>query len=97
MLKVTITSTAVREMKGVGKVSGKPYHMGLQTAWVHTFEKTGEALPFPEKIELQLEKSADGAFLYHPEGEYQLHPSSIYVDHNGGLSVAPRLVALKKG
>lgn len=97
MLKVTITSTTIREMKGVGKTSGKPYHMAFQTAWIHTFDKDGTPSPFPEKIEVALDRAKDdGAFLFHPAGEYQLHPSAIYVDQNGGLAVAPRLVAMKK-
>lgn len=96
MLKITITSTEVREMKGIGKASQKAYHMGMQTAWVHTHEKNGQPLPYPEKIDLMLDKADDGAFLFHPAGEYTLHPSSIYVDQNGRLSVAPRLVPTKK-
>lgn len=95
MLNVTITSPVIREMKGVGKTSGKPYHMGFQTAWIHTFEKDGQPMPFPEKVEIVLEKAPDGAFLFHSPGKYQLHPSSIYVDQNGGLAVAPRLVPVK--
>ncbi|WP_234264909.1 G5P family DNA-binding protein [Hydrogenophaga sp. NFH-34] len=97
MLKVTITSTAIREMKGVGKTSGKPYHMAFQTGWVHTFERDGNPMPFPEKIELNLDRNEAGDFQLYQPGEYQLHPSSLYVDHNGGLSVAPRLVAVRKG
>lgn len=96
MLKVTITSTTVREMKGVGKASGKAYHMGFQTAWIHTTEKDGTPLPFPEKIELMCDKAEDGVFLYQPAGEYTLHPSSLYVNADGKLSVAPRLVPLAK-
>jgi hypothetical protein len=96
MLKITITSPAIREMKGVGKASGKPYHMGMQTAWVHTHEKDGTPLPFPENIQLMLDKAEDGAFLFNAPGEYTLHPSSIYVNADGKLSVAPRLVAIPK-
>lgn len=96
MLKITITSTAIREMKGTGKVSGKPYHMAFQTAWIHTTEKDGTPLPFPEKIELNLDKAEDGAFLFNNPGEYTLHPSSLYVNADGKLTVAPRLVAIPK-
>lgn len=96
MLKITITSTAVREMKGIGKASGKAYHFGMQTAWVHTHEKNGDSLPFPEKIDLMLDQDKDGAFLFNAPGEYTLHPSSIYVDQNGRLAVAPRLIPAAK-
>lgn len=94
MLKVTITSPAIREMKGVGKTSGKAYHMAFQDAWIHTFAKDGTPSPFPEKIEISLERAEDGAFLFYKPGEYQLHPSSVYVGRDGGLAVAPRLVAI---
>lgn len=100
MLKITITSPATREMKGTGKASGKPYHMAFQTAWIHTTEKDGTPLPFPEKIELMLEKNeghaAGDLFIVHAPGEYTLHPSSLYVNADGKLSVAPRLVAIEK-
>jgi len=45
MLKVTVVSTAIRNMKGVGKTSGKPYDMNFQTVYLHTVGK--EALPPP--------------------------------------------------
>lgn len=96
MLKITITSPAIREMKGTGKASGKAYHMAFQTAWIHTHEKDGNPLPFPEKIELMLDKAEDGAFLFYAPGEYTLHPSSIYVNADGKPAVAPRLVAITK-
>jgi Helix-destabilising protein len=96
MIKVTVTSTDVRRQQGVGKVSGKAYDMSFQTVWMHTFGKNGEALPYPEKVEIILEKDKDGAALFHAPGEYQLHPSSIYVDARGNVAVAPRLVAMPK-
>lgn len=96
MLKVTITSPAFREMSGTGKASGKAYHLAFQTAWVHTHEKDGAPLPFPEKVEIMLDKHEGGGFLFHPPGEYTLHPSSIFVNADGKLSVAPRLVAIPK-
>ena len=96
MLKVTITSTTLRNMKGIGKVSGKPYDMNFQTVWVYTHEKDGTPLPFPEKVEIIAEKAEDGAALFLPAGEYTLHPSSIFVDPKGNLAVAPRLIPVKR-
>lgn len=95
MIKVTVTSTAVRRQQGVSKSTGKAYDMSFQTAWFHTFTKDGQANPFPEKVEVILDKDADGAALFYAPGEYQLHPSSIYVDSRGNVAVAPRLVAIK--
>ena len=94
MLRVTVTSTALRHQAGTSKTSGKPYAMDFQTVWVHTFARDGSKNPYPEKVEIILDKDAQGASLFHPPGEYQLSPSSLYVDQRGNLSVAPRLQAL---
>jgi len=96
MLKVTVTSPAIRNMKGIGKASGKPYDMNFQTIWIHTVSPDGTPSPFPEKTEIILEKAEDGAALFHPPGEYTLHPSSVYVDNSGNPAVSLRLVPLKK-
>lgn len=96
MIKVTVSSTDVRHQSGNAKASGKPYALAFQTVWVHTFDKQGNPNPFPEKVEIILDKAQDGAALFHPAGEYLLHPSSIYVNRNGDLSVAPRLVPVPK-
>jgi hypothetical protein len=104
MLKVTITSANVNERSGVGKVSGKPYHMRMQTAYVHTIDKEGVAAPFPEKTEVILENGTPdgkGQFLTPPQapyapGEYTLHPSSVYVDRDGRLACSLRLTPVKR-
>ena len=95
MIKVTVHSTDVREMKGTGKASGKPYHMHFQTAYAHTFDKkTGKENPYPEKIELTLEVNPAGMPETYPAGVYTLAPASLYVGQYG-LEVAPKLVPLK--
>lgn len=95
MLKITVISSDVRNMKGVAKVSGKPYDMDFQTCYAHTFDrKSGKPNPFPEKIELTLTKDDNGQPLVYAPGEYQLHPASLYVGQYG-LEVAPRLVPFK--
>jgi hypothetical protein len=95
MIKVTVTSAAIRRQQGVAKSSVKPYDMSFQTVWMHTFTKDGQPNPYPEKVEVILDKDQDGAALFYAPGEYQLHPSSIYVDARGNVAVAPRLVAIK--
>ena len=95
MLKITITSTDVRNMSGVAKASGKAYNMNFQTAWVHTYDrKSAKPNPYPEKIEIILEKDERDNPVVHAPGEYQLHPASIFVGDRG-LEVAPKLVPLK--
>lgn len=95
MIKVTVTSPDVRNMSGNAKTSGKPYSLNFQTVWLHTFDKQGNPNPYPEKVEIILEKDQSGAALFYPVGEYIMHPSSIYVDRLGNVAVAPRLSAVK--
>lgn len=91
MIKVTVSSTTVRRMTGNSKTTGKPYDMSFQDVWMHLLDREGHPDPFPTKVEINLPKDKDGAALFYAPGDYLLHPSSIYVDGKGRLSVAPRL------
>lgn len=91
MIKVSVTSPNVRRMQGNAKATGKPYDMSFQDAWFFLYDRDGVADPHPTKVEINLPKDKDGAALFYAPGEYLLHPSSIYVDGKGRLSVAPRL------
>lgn len=95
MIKVSVTSTEVRNQSGNAKASGKPYSLNFQTVWMHTVDRHGHPNPFPEKTEIILEKDASGAALYYTPGEYTLAPESIYIDRGGNVAVSPRLVSLK--
>ena len=95
MIKISVTSTEVRNMRGNGKASGKPYDLNFQTVWAHTSDRNGNPNPYPEKVEIILEKSEQGAALFYPVGEYTLAPNSVFVDRGGNLSISPRLVPLK--
>jgi hypothetical protein len=90
MIKIVITSPDIREMKGIGKTSGKPYHMRIQTAHAFCVGKDGTVTEFPDKFEIALD---EGQFPYQ-RGHYQLSPSALYVSRDGRLEVAPRLVPL---
>lgn len=90
MIKVTVYQTTVREMRGVGKTSGKPYHLRIQNVYVHTIDRDGNSPPVPEKIELFLDDDQEPWAV----GDYQLHPSSLYVTREGKLQCSPRLVPL---
>ncbi len=96
MLKVTVYPGEPRHMQGVAKATQKPYSMHIQTAYIHTFDKNGNPNPVPEKIEVICDKDQVGNPIVHPAGEYQLHPSSVYVNRMGSLEVAPKLVPLKR-
>jgi hypothetical protein len=96
MIAVRIASTNVRRMTGNAKVGGKPYDLSFQEGWFFFTDKDGKPEPYPTKVEFILPKDKDGAALFYPEGDYQLHPSSLYVDRTGNVAVAPRLVAIQR-
>lgn len=96
MLKITVPSTDVRNMQGIGKASGKPYDLNFQIGYVYTCDKAGNMNPFPEKIELMLDKNpATGLVASHPVGDYVLSDNSIYVDRGGNLAIRPQLTPIK--
>lgn len=88
MIKITITTADIREMKGIGKTSGKPYHMRFQTGHAFTVSADGTVAEFPDKFEISLE---DGQLPY-PRGNYMLSPSAVFVNRDGRMDVRPRLV-----
>lgn len=87
MIKVVITSPDIREMKGIGKASGKPYHMRIQTAHAFTVSPDGVLAEFPDKFEIALEENQ----LPYARGSYTLQPSALFVSRDGKLDVRPRL------
>lgn len=94
MIRITVPPMPIRNMTGIGKASGKAYNMDFQTCYAHVMGKDGKPLPYPEKIEIVLDKGADGLPMSYAPGEYQLAPGSLYVNRNGSLEVAPKLVPL---
>lgn len=95
MIKITVPSLPVRNMTGIAKATQKPYNLDFQTVYYHTADKQGNPLPFPEKSEIILDKGTDGLPMMYAPGEYTLAPASLYVDRNGSLAVAPKLIPLK--
>ncbi len=91
MIKIAITSPDIREMKGIGKTSGKAYHLRFQTGHAFTVSKDGVLAEFPDKFEIILE---DGQEPY-ARGHYTLSPSALYVSRDGRLEVSPRLVPVQ--
>lgn len=91
MIKIVITSPEVRNMKGIGKTSGKPYDMNFQTGYAFTQDKnTGLVAEFPDKFEFTLETGQAP----YPKGNYTLSPSALYVGRDGHIEVTTRLVPL---
>lgn len=97
MLKITVLDAPIRNMKGIGKASGKPYDIDFQTVWIHTVSRDGTPSPFPEKTEVMLERDPQSLqSIRHAPGEYSLHPSSVYIGDRGNAEVALRLVPLNR-
>lgn len=88
MIKIAITSPDIREMKGVSKTSGKPYHMRIQTGHAFTVGQDGAIAEFPDKFEIALEADQ----VPFPRGQYTLSPSAVYVSRDGRLEMRPRLI-----
>ena len=96
MIKVSVTSTEVRKQSGNAKDTGKPYSLSFQDVWFHTYDRRGVKNPYPEKVEIILEKNEQGAALFYPVGEYTLAPQSVYVDRSGRPAIATRLIPKEK-
>lgn len=90
MIKFVITSPDVREMKGVGKTSGQPYHMRLQTVYMYPVDEHGVIAELPDKFDLPLDKDQPA----YARGQYTMSPSSLSLDFNGRLQVRPRFVPI---
>lgn len=88
MIKIAVTSPEIREMKGIGKTSGKPYHMRIQNAHAFTVDKDGTVAEFPDKFEIAL----DADQLPYARGHYTLSPAAVFVSRDGRLEVRPRLI-----
>lgn len=89
MQKVFITSPEVRNMAGIGKVSGKPYDMNFQVGHLFEVAQSGVVADFPSKFEFVLEKDQQP----YQRGYYFLNDSAPYVDREGHLAIRCRLTA----
>lgn len=83
MLNIVVSKSEIRELKGTGKTSGKPYHLRIQTAHAYTIDAEGTQSEFPEKFEIML-RDTDAPY---PRGRYTLHPASLSVK-DGRLAVS---------
>lgn len=87
---ISIFDPALREINYTDKRTNQPAKLLTQTAYLHTLGADGKpASPIPDKFEIVLPKGQTVAL---PPGDYTLHPSALYVDRQGRLTVSPRLV-----
>lgn len=94
MIRVSVTSADVRNQSGISKASNKPYNLDFQTVWVHTVDRKGQPNPYPEKVEVIVEKDSGGLPMAYPVGQYTFAPGSIYVNRNGDLALQPKLIPI---
>lgn len=91
MIKIRILKDTVQVLKGVGKDSGKPYELHIQTAYAYTVDESGEVTEIPEKFEFILHRDASGEIVPPlARGDYTISPAAFYVDRQGRLSLNPR-------
>lgn len=93
-LKIQVTNKPARQMKGVGKVTGKAYDFWIQPAYAFTIDKDGVVAEIPDKFELMLDQDQKP----YPPGFYDLQPSSIFIGREfGRMECSPRLTPLPAG
>lgn len=91
MIKIRILNDKVQHLAGVGKTSGKPYELNIQTGYAYTVDGDGQVAEIPEKFEFILDRDQSPL----KRGEYTLSPDAIYVDRNGRIAINPRLVPVQ--
>jgi hypothetical protein len=96
MIKIQVVNASPLEIAYTDKKTGRPASFYLQTVYAFTYDRDGNPAPYPEKVEISLDRDTNGAPKPYAVGDYTLHPSALYVDSNGRLSVAPRLVPVKR-
>lgn len=96
MIKIRILTDKTQVLKGVGKTSGKPYELHIQTGYAFTVDDSGAVAEIPEKFEFIL-PSDDQGLIAKPfaRGDYTISPASFFVDRNGRLSLNPRFIESK--
>ncbi len=90
MLKVVVQSPIVKDLRGQAKVSGKDYHIRIQTAYLFPVLPTGEISEMPDKFEFFLEDDQPP----YPKGTYTLLPSALQVSRDGKMTFFPRLAPI---
>jgi hypothetical protein len=105
MLKVTVIKGIAKPISWGANETRKAGSMRVQECYLHTVEEDGTPSFAPVKIEIVLNRAkvnAETGEVLAPEqspyapGEYQLHPSSVYVDRAGRPAFTPRLTPVKR-
>ena len=91
---IQVHSASLRSIDYTDKKTNLPARLLTQVAYLHTVNEAGEKGPVPDKFEIVLPKGKTEPMAV---GMYTLHPSAVYVDRNGRLSVSPRLAPVPAG
>lgn len=91
MIRIVTSKEPARNIKGVGKTSGRPFDIDFQTAYAHLMDQNGELSEFPERFEFML---SEGQILI-PRTHYTLHPSSLIVKAGNLVVGSVRLVPIQ--
>lgn len=91
MIKVTVPQGNPRT---INAADGRIFY--TQAVYLHLSDREGKLLPYPEKTDVFLDKDERGNPKPYAPGEYQLHPSSIYLDSKRRIAVAPRFAPLQR-
>jgi len=79
VIRIEIKSAKVNVKSGTAKASGKPYTIKTQEGYAHTVDREGKPRPYPQQIEIALEKEQEP---FAP-GVYTIGPATLYVgDYN---------------
>jgi hypothetical protein len=95
VLKVQIAKPDVR-VQGYTDKKGQPAKLAFQEAWLFTVDEGGKPDPYPSKVEFIPPRDEHGNTVPYGVGDYQLHPSAVYIDRNGRLAAQMRLTPLKR-
>lgn len=91
MYRVQIVDIETRTIEYTDK-AGETAAFTLQTCYIWLVGKNGKPAPYPEKLDVAVERDDKGNPRPPlPPGEYTLAPSSVYVDQRGRLAIQPRL------
>lgn len=84
MLIIKVETTTVSERSGISKLSGKPYTIRTQPAWVILHDKqTGKPDPYPTRIQIPLKRDQNP----YEVGAYTFDLSCFLVNKYSELSL----------
>jgi len=88
MIRIEIRNSEVKVKSGVARNSGKPYEIRSQEGYAHTVDKDGKLRPYPQQVEIPLEKDQQA---FAP-GSYGIAPGSLYVGEYNRLTLGRLLL-----